>query len=449
MRVAPTSVLGKWWGRGLAATAIAFALAFPLANASAATAVDPQSPAVLGVRFGGDSGQTRMVIESDHSLSSHLAIAQDDPRHITVSLSMVSPPNRGSGLPFAGAGFGFVKAWRIESGAHGSRLMLELAKDCEVAHRFALGPTGAATSYRYVIDIAPQSPVPAVVAAVDATPTRRSHGEVRRSATASQAAESRPVPSARRTRKVIVVDAGHGGHDPGAQAGGLNEKDITLATAMALRKRLERSGRYKVVMTRDSDVFIPLPVRVQIARRAGADLFLSLHADSAGDDPDTHGASVYTLSDHGETRVSEVLGQTEWFSRSGNHEGDQAVGRILLDLTQRSTLNRSALFAGLLIDRVSDKIDLLPRTHRDAGYFVLLAPDVPAALLEMGFISSHRDQARLIDPAERTKLTGAIADAIDAYFDGQPDPPPATRKTKTMVQEHAIKAPRLPATRSG
>jgi N-acetylmuramoyl-L-alanine amidase len=217
---------------------------------------------------------------------------------------------------------------------------------------------------------------------------------------------------------VVVIDAGHGGHDPGAQSSDASEKDLTLAAALALRSRLERSGRYRVVMTRQSDVFVSLEDRVRIARRAGADLFIALHADSAGADTRAHGASVYTLSDHGETRVNEVLDGREWFRRAAAH-GDPAVGGILLDLTQRSTLNRSSIFAQLLLNRLGDKVDLLPNSHRDAGYFVLLAPDVPAVLLEMGFITCPADEARLADPAQRRRLVDAVADAIDAYFAGE------------------------------
>lgn len=217
--------------------------------------------------------------------------------------------------------------------------------------------------------------------------------------------------------KVVVIDAGHGGHDTGAQSLVRNEKDITLAAALALRARLLKTGRYKVVMTRDSDVFIPLSERVQIARRAGADLFISLHADSAGSNPTPHGASVYTLSDHGQTRVNYVLGPHEWFSKPGGR-ADPGVKQILLDLTQNTTRNRSSQFAGLLIRHIGDKVDLLPRTHRDAGYFVLLAPDVPAALLEMGFITNPGDEMRLTDPEQRGRLMDGVAEAIDEYFFG-------------------------------
>ena len=154
---------------------------------------------------------------------------------------------------------------------------------------------------------------------------------------------------------------------------------------------------------------------MQIARKAGADLFLSLHADSAAD-PTTHGASVYTLSEKGEQRVGYVLGQHEWFLQQAVNGDDQAVGQILLDLTERTTRNRSATFAKTLIERVGDRAPLLPRSQRDAGYFVLLAPDVPAALLEMGFITNPADEARLNDADQRQALVGKIGQAIDAYF---------------------------------
>ena len=123
---------------------------------------------------------------------------------------------------------------------------------------------------------------------------------------------------------MVVIDAGHGGHDPGAQGANADEKDVTLAAARALKARLERSGRYQVVLTRASDVYVPLESRVQIARRAGADLFISLHADSAGADADTHGASVYTLSERGSERVTQVLNRNEWFAKTSNRGDDPA-----------------------------------------------------------------------------------------------------------------------------
>jgi N-acetylmuramoyl-L-alanine amidase len=260
----------------------------------------------------------------------------------------------------------------------------------------------------------PAQPPPAIAAAPRLAAAGRPTPAV-----APMAASTPGRRAAERGVKVIVVDAGHGGHDTGARSLVRNEKDINLAAALALKARLERMGRYKVVLTRDSDVFIPLEARVQIARRAKADLFISLHSDSAGSDPAPHGASVYTLSDHGQTRVNTVLGPHEWFSQAGDRRTEPSVRQILLDLTQRSTRNRSSQFASLLIDHIGDRVDLLPRTHRDAGYFVLLAPDVPAVLLEMGFITNPADEMRLTDPAQREALAHGIAEAIDAYFFGE------------------------------
>ncbi len=460
MRRTRANGLSNWLARVIVAGALAVACS-PV-FAAAQTTADPAT--ILVVRFGGDSSGTRVVIESDRPLSTRMAPPDDDPRRLVLSVPGATAGTADADDESPGGGLGLVKLWRLQSYSGGARLVLDLCRAGRITHRFALPPSAPGKAYRYVVDVVGADAPSAETARVtsDVTQRRRLAGPSGRTtqprqpaaraiaSTAPLAALKRAGPQ--RPRKVIVVDAGHGGHDPGATAAVLDEKDITLATALALRKRLERGGRYRVVMTRDSDVFIPLAVRVQIARRAGADLFISLHADSAGSDPGTHGASVYTLSDHGETRVSEVLGQREWFSRHGDRAGDPGVGRILLDLTQRSTLNRSALFAGLLVDRVSDKIDLLPNTRRDAGYFVLLAPDVPAVLLEMGFITSPRDQARLTDLTERRKLTDAIAGAIDAYFDGQSDAAAPAGKTKAVVQAHPMGPPLpppLPATQSG
>ncbi|MGI8840591.1 MAG: N-acetylmuramoyl-L-alanine amidase family protein [Caulobacteraceae bacterium] len=409
MRAPWASFFKRWSGPALAA----LALAAPCAAARAAPADPPAAPDILKVRFGGDDNRARMVIEADGALATRPMAGENGPRRIVLTLPAIGAADRREG-----AGQGLIRAWRLEDGAAGDRLVLDLAGGGRVLHRFLIPPSAAEAHWRYVIDVQASPPAvetPAVGAPVvdlttDTAPTPR----VKR-ASRARVVEAAP-PVAPRPRPVVVIDPGHGGHDPGAQSADANEKDITLAAARALKARLERDGRYKVVMTRAADVFIPLESRVRIARQAGADLFISLHADSAGGDPATHGASVYTLSDRGEDRVSQVLGAHEWFGRSGRRGPDPAVGQILLDLTQRNTLDRSAAFAGLLVDRIGETVDLLPNTHRDAGYFVLLAPDVPAVLIEMGFISNPLDEARLSDPAQRGRLMDAVAGAIDAYF---------------------------------
>ena len=217
---------------------------------------------------------------------------------------------------------------------------------------------------------------------------------------------------------MIVIDAGHGGKDPGAQGAVSREKDINLAAARALKARLEKTGRYRVVMTRDSDTFVELETRVQIARRADADLFISLHSDS-GPQPGVHGATVYTLSDKGSDRVArKVMGQNDWFINVSLPSHDRAVNQILLDLTQRATRNRSAAFAEDLLDHIGERAQTR-RSHRDAGFMVLLAPDVPAVLLEMGFITNTDDERLLNNPARRDRFMAGVADSIDEYFNQQ------------------------------
>jgi N-acetylmuramoyl-L-alanine amidase len=226
-------------------------------------------------------------------------------------------------------------------------------------------------------------------------------------------AAPRTAPGGKRT---VVIDAGHGGRDPGASGVHGRESDITLAAAKALKARLERGGRYRVVLTREKDVYLPLETRVRIARQAKADLFISLHAD-AGAEPGLRGASVYTLSEGGSDRVArKVMARDRSLGDFALPAQNAAVNSILLDLTQRATRNQSATFAQLVLNEVDDVATLLRRSHRDAGYVVLLAPDVPAVLLEMGFMTNAQDEALLRDPKRRTAMMSAVGDGIDAYF---------------------------------
>jgi N-acetylmuramoyl-L-alanine amidase len=216
-------------------------------------------------------------------------------------------------------------------------------------------------------------------------------------------------------RKVIVIDPGHGGHDPGALGSMSREKDLNLAAARALRAKLEATGRYRVVMTRTSDVYVPLTTRVQVARRANADLFISLHSDSGPVDA-VRGATIYTLSDKGSERVVRgVTDRDDWLMNADLQGQTQAVNQILHDLTQRATRNRSDAFAEALLDHIADRAQA-HASHRDAGFMVLLAPDVPAVLLEMGFITNTDDERLLNSPAQRDHFMGEVAAAIDDYF---------------------------------
>jgi N-acetylmuramoyl-L-alanine amidase len=227
-----------------------------------------------------------------------------------------------------------------------------------------------------------------------------------------------PVRRELNRQRVIVIDAGHGGRDPGAiGATGVREKDVVLHAALQLREALGASGRYRVELTRDSDRFVELQERVRFARAQHADLFISLHADSHSN-RDAHGAAIYTLSERGASRAQTIMAAQDWELDLGQAPRDAAVGDILVDLAQRETTNRSAQFAQTLIPRIGAVSPLLTNSHRNAGFFVLLAPDVPAVLVETGFLSNVADERRLSDPRASQAMAQAMAGAVDTYFAG-------------------------------
>lgn len=350
---------------------------------------------LLKVRLGGDQSETRVVLDLDRSVTGKLVSDGLDGK-VVVSLPRIEAAG-----DLRGGGQGLVRRWNVERGPGALRLNLELSRDAEVRRRFLLPPGDGVKTYRYVIDL-------------------KARGGEASSATPTARAPARPAPvvgrpPARGGPRVVVIDPGHGGRDPGAPGKAAHEKDVTLAAAKALKARLERTGRYRVVLTRTNDVYIPLESRVQIARAADADLFISLHADS-GPTAANRGASVYTLSERGESRVTRVLRKDDWLMPASLPGADRTVGEIILDLTQRSTRNRSAEFATLLLENIADETPLLRRSHRDGNLMVLLAPDVPAVLLEMGFINNAEDERQLTDPARRTRLMNAVGDAVDAWF---------------------------------
>ena len=219
---------------------------------------------------------------------------------------------------------------------------------------------------------------------------------------------------------VVALDPGHGGQDPGAiSLSGHYEKQITFAVARVLRDELKNSGRYKVVLTRGGDRFIRLRDRIAIARTAGADIFISLHADTMPDYA-VRGLSVYTLSERAFDAEAAALAERE--NKVDLIGGIKLAGQtpevtnILIDLIQRETMNDSARFASLLVDEMQQETMLLPRTHRFAGFAVLKAPDVPSVLIELGYLSNHIDEQLLRNSAYRQRLAQGIARAIDRYF---------------------------------
>ncbi len=393
--------------------------------AAAAASHGQTSVGVLKVRVGGDSHQTRMVIELDRPTKGTLLSGQAAAQRVSLALAKLDVSG-----DMQGDGAGLVKDWRVEEAAGAAQVHLDLVRPAVVRRRFLLPPGDGVNVYRYVIDVTDQpggasaasaAANPSQVASIQpgqAAPQQELHAATgsRRARQIAQLAKiEAPVAPLTPSKKVIVIDAGHGGHDPGAAGQNAHEKDLTLAAARMLRDRLEREGRYHVVLTRDSDVYVGLQDRVKIARKANADLFISLHADS-GTSPDIRGATVYTLSEQGTTRAAkQVFEKANWISMA-LPGADEQVNRILLDLTQRETRNRSSEFAETVLERIADKAPLLRRSHRDAGFMVLLAPDVPAVLLEMGFMTNVSDERRLADRNERRRLMDGVAQAIDTYF---------------------------------
>jgi N-acetylmuramoyl-L-alanine amidase len=384
-------VLGR--NRGRVAAACVAALAAGLAAVAVGHAAT-ESVDIIKIRMGGDGAETRTVIDLDGAVSAKLVSDGSADGRVVVLL-----PNAAVEHARQGAGRGLVKAWLVDQAQGGARLQIDLAANATVKRRFLLPPADGIANYRYVIDLAA-----APKGGKAAAPAIR--GQI-------QAEKAPPLP----LKKVVVVDAGHGGKDVGAQGAAGDEKDVNLAAALSLADQLRATGRYKVVLTRSTDVYIPLEDRVRVAQRAGADLFISLHSDSAAE-ADLKGASVYTLSDQASQRAAQFVSRDDWFMKA-SLTGDQGVRDILFDLTQRATRNRSAIFAQTLVSDIEGVAPMLRRSHRDAGFMVLLAPDVPAVLLEMGFVSNPEDEARLRDPRARDRLMGAVAKAIDDHFDDQ------------------------------
>lgn len=233
----------------------------------------------------------------------------------------------------------------------------------------------------------------------------------------------RPRPGARReppTPPLIVIDPGHGGIDPGA-IGRRNtmEKHITLAVSRQLARALKGTGRYRVALTRADDRFLALRERMGFARQLDADLFLSIHADSAVN-PKAQGLSVYTLSGQASDAEAAALARQE--NKADVIGGfdltdEQAdVVSILINLAQRETRNQSVRFANQLVQTMVLRVPVLERPHRQAGFAVLKAPDVPAALIELGFLSHPEEERLLLSDGHRRAIVAGIVAAVDAFF---------------------------------
>jgi N-acetylmuramoyl-L-alanine amidase len=382
---------------------LGFLFALGVASVNAAAAETPGR--VTSVRFGGEPDRTRVVVESDQPLKYHVFLLAAGTQRVVIDLPRVRWSINGlTAESGSGKGSGVVGGYRYaHNTATTSRLVLDLATPATVAREFVLSPMTRDEPYRIVMDLQ----------ATSLTQFSES--------ASGERSGPRPVAQQESRRPLIVIDPGHGGKDPGASSKkGLQEKDVTLGIATALRDELAKSQRYDIALTRSTDVFIELEDRVARARDLGADLFISLHAD-AGAKPATRGASVYTLSQEGEKRVEKARHKNDWIlDVEVDSDRPEEVTQILADLVQRETKNQSARFALTLAPALEEAgWPLLANTHRKKGFYVLLSPDVPAVLLEMGFITNEQDAAMLVSESKRKKLVEGVADAIDTFFETQ------------------------------
>jgi len=309
----------------------------------------------------------------------------------------------------------------------GGQVEISLRKSAKIDKVFLIQPNATSKMYRLVIDLSDGSKaqflasLPTPDADDRLADIIQSVTDVNRAPIPQPALK--PVKAEHTTKKpVIVIDAGHGGSDPGAiGASGLKESIATLEAAKNLAALLNGTGRYVVVMTREGNARVAHEERARKAQKAKADLFISVHAD-AHDDRKVRGGSVYTLSEEGSVRSAREA------QESGNYivhdmnmaETDKALGSILFDVAQDHTITESSKFAEILIDHLAGVTPLLNNTHRTGNLKVLLAPDVPAVLLELAFISNAKDEANLKSKNWRKKTMGSVASAIDAYFEQGP-----------------------------
>lgn len=284
-----------------------------------------------------------------------------------------------------------------------ARVVFDLATDGSVTERHFLLPPQNGAPWRFVMDVATQADAlkssPKVLAPIPPTPP----------------AGLRPF----QVKKVVVLDPGHGGQDPGAiSRSGKYEKNVTLKMALETKKLLEKAG-YKVVLTRSKDVFVPLRERMKRAFDAQADLFISLHADISPS-RSVRGLSVYTISERASDQEAAALAEREnkadilFGVDLGEYHPD--VSNILLDLSKKQTMDQSARYAAHLVREMRKRVDLIPNAHRFAGFVVLKSPSIPSVLVELGYLSNAREDQLLQKQSYRHDLGKAIVRAVDAYF---------------------------------
>jgi N-acetylmuramoyl-L-alanine amidase len=395
-------------------------------------------PVASDARLAGDAKQTRFVLDLDKTVSFR-AFALADPDRVVVDVPQVNfqlPAGTGT------AGRGLIKAFRyglVMPG--GSRIVFDLTGPAKIANSYVLEAANGQPS-RLVLEFAETDRASFVQslttesrpelrpAIADATANAPAPAEAKSDAGPQlkpsdakpfDAKPSNSKPEAADSRPLIVIDPGHGGPDNGTQASGQNEKSLVLAFGLALRDRIEKTGKYRVIMTRTDDTFIPLNDRVKIARSQSAALFVSIHADFLPHrEGDVQGATIYTVSDRASDaeaeRLAEAENKADAIGGVNLTEEPTDVADILIDLAQRETRTFSNRFARLLAGEMKNATRMYKHPLKSAGFRVLKAPDVPSVLVELGYVSNKSDLEHLVSENWRSKTVGSMAQAIDAFF---------------------------------
>lgn len=361
---------------------------------------------VHSVAVQGDGVNTRIVISADTEITHDEFLNNLSGAALIVDVG--NKPWTGETIDFA------AKAGVSDLEWVDGQLVFWLDGPMMIARASDLPPYGRRASHRLVIDL---------VSVSEARYRRAATRDMRRleglrSERRLASAESPRRVEAGGERYVVVIDPGHGGKDPGASHHGAVERSIVLNSATRLKTMLDANPLYDVRLTRSDDTFVELEDRVKLARDWGADLFISLHADAAGTS-EVRGAGVYTLSAKGQARVDRTAEGQNWELPIETGEAPDEVVSILGELLKRETHSNSEKFASLLIPELERAGPILRNTHRNENFFVLLAPDVPAVLLEMGFLTNRADARRLSSAEGQRKTMAAVSRAIDVYFEQQ------------------------------
>lgn len=365
-------------------------------------------PTATDVRLGGDLAQTRFIMDLSRKIDLH-AFTLADPYRVVVDIPQVVfrlPPKAGE------TGRGLVKAFRFGLMMEGgSRIVLDLAKPARVQKAFVMEPE-AGDPARLVLDLV----------ATDRANFMRQIALDEKQLTERSPVRPQPPVNPADPRPLVVLDPGHGGIDTGTHApSGQLEKDIVLDFAKRLRERIEKAGKYRVLMTRTDDTFIPLGDRVEIARKANAALFVSIHADSLPHgEGDAQGATIYTLSntasDAEAAQVAENENRADVIAGVDLKGEPDDVAGILIDLAQRETKTFSVQFAHKLVADLRGVARLHKRPLKSAGFRVLRAPDVPSVLVELGYVSNRDDLHSLMSDTWRDHTAESIAKTIEGYL---------------------------------